>query len=135
MNGDYRHVAVISQFFSMTGLEQTTQERVSFRNGNDHIDIFILRKLAYRVEEIILADEIKFGLVITEDCFQFYTLCLILVGNIYIVLAVYVYDMQAGPEQVQHRFYGHCRHGCFHIFEIAGKKYILDGMVLRIGWY
>ncbi len=99
-----RNMAMVSQFLGMVGFEYATQERVRFGYDDNKIDVLILRILTDGIQEVILPDKEEFRLVIGQHAFQDGYLRFVFVGHRYIMLVVYIHDMQGGFENVQHRF-------------------------------
>src|SRR5205809_6771861 len=96
------------------------------RNIDHDINIFILNKLFDRFFKIKSGNKIKlrivFGKLFSKPCSFFFQLFI----ECHMYLAIYIYNMKIGFEEIKHRFQVSNRSYLFYIFKIGGKRHIID---------
>src|ERR1700722_6388953 len=95
------------------------------REAQDQIDLIVHYEMIDRIHEIQQPDEIEFGVVGSEACFQFAPFCLVFFRHLYIMLMIHIDDMQARFEEVQNRFYGVNGYREVKVLEIGEQHYVL----------
>ena len=96
-----RDMAVISQLHGAGSLKYISQERMPPREGQDQIDLIVYYELIDCVQEVEQPDEIEFGIILGQACFQFTPFRLIFFRHLYVVFMIYVDDMQLRLEEVK----------------------------------
>ncbi len=82
------------------------QERMPPRDRDDYVNFLVGHELVNGIDKIIHPDKIIFRIVFFQLFVEFGTFYFVFFGQLNIVVAVDIYNMQCRSEQIQHFFQG-----------------------------
>ena len=94
MYRNYRHIAVIGQFFSVRGFENVGKERMFFWESDDHIYVFVRSNLIDGIHEIKHADERIFRFEFFQHIIQLSAFGFVFISQLDVMFRINIHNMK-----------------------------------------